>query len=269
MGKNSFAMSLLQGILLGIVQGLTEFLPVSSSGHLVILQSLMNIKESSLAFDALLHLGTLIAVVIYFRAELLLLVRSVWRWAVHRESDRYSRLAFYLVVATLPAAAAGVAFEDWIDEAFQSLTVVGVMLIVTGAILWLSEISEADGKTLEAINIKDSLWVGLAQMAAILPGLSRSGATISAALWQGFDRQEAARFSFLLSVPIIFGAAAVSLKDGLTTAGLANIAVSMAAAAVSGFLAIALLMRLIQEQRLRYFSFYCFIIGSLALALAK
>ena len=268
MGKNSFAMSFFQGILLGIVQGLTEFLPVSSSGHLVIFQSFMNLKENTLAFDALLHLGTLVAVVIYFRTELMLVVGSIFRWLIRREKDKYSTLAVYLAAATVPAAAAGVAFESLIGEAFESLAVVGAMLLVTGAILWLAESRASGVKTLESMNLKDSLWVGLAQMAAILPGLSRSGATIAAGMWQGFERREAAKFSFLLSVPIILGAAAVSLRDGLSVYSISIVAAAMAAAAISGFVAIAALMKLIQEQRLRLFSVYCFIMGSLALALA-
>lgn len=267
-GKNCSIVSIYQAIFLGLVQGLTEFLPVSSSGHLVIVQNLMNFKQDPLAFDALLHLGTLAAVLVYFRAELALLAASILKWLFKRERDKYTALAGYLAAATVPAAVAGVVFEKLFSDAFQSVMVVGSMLFVTGAILWLADGRPRGAKTLENISLADSLKVGLAQAAAVMPGLSRSGATISAGIWLGFERREAARFSFLLSVPIILGAALFSLKDGISAVGAPAAAAAMAAAAGSGFLAIAGLMRIIQEQRLRLFSVYCFIMGSVAFALA-
>lgn len=261
-------MSILQGIFLGLIQGLTEFLPVSSSGHLVIVQHLIDFKQDPVAFDALLHLGTLVAVVVYFRGELALLAGSVWKRLIKRESDRYATLAGYLVVATVPAAVAGVVFEKMFSDAFQSVGVVGLMLLVTGTILWLAEGRARGAKTLETLSFSDSLWVGLAQAAAVMPGLSRSGATICAGIWRGFERREAARFSFLLSIPIILGAALFALRHGLGAVGAPAAAAAMATAAGSGFLAIGWLLKLIQEQRLRLFSVYCFIVGSIALALA-
>lgn len=268
MGKNTPSMSIYEGILLGLVQGLTEFLPVSSSGHLVIVQRLIHFDQDALAVDALLHFATLVAVVLYFRRELMLITASLWAWASRRQRDRYTTLAMYIVTATIPAAVVGVIFEKLFSDAFESVTVVGLMLILTGVVLWLAE-GVGDGvKTLESMNLRDSLWVGCAQMAAIMPGLSRSGTTISAGLWRGYERREAAKFSFLLSIPIILGATLVALKDGLPAGDISVVAAAMVTAGVSGFFAIGLLMKIIHEHRLRLFSVYCFIMGSLALVLA-
>lgn len=261
-------MSILQGMFLGLIQGLTEFLPVSSSGHLVIIQQLIHFEQDPIAFDALLHLGTLVAVVAYFRGEVALLTASVWKWLIRRESDRYTTLSGYLLAATAPAAVAGVAFEALFSDTFQSFGVAGTMLIVTGAILWLAEGRPQGAKTLETLSLRDSLWVGLAQAASIMPGLSRSGATISAGIWRGFERREAARFSFLLSIPIIVGAAVFALRRGLGDVGAPAALAAMATAAASGFMAIGWLLKLVEGQRLRLFSVYCFIVGSIALALA-
>ena len=260
-------MSLYQGILLGLVQGLTEFLPVSSTGHLVIVQRLIRFDGNPVAADALLHLGTLVAVVLYFRRELALVAGSVFKWATRRGRDRYTVLAFYLLVATIPGAAAGAAFEKFFSAAFESVTVVGLMLITTGVILWLAESVRPGEKTLESLSLSDSLLVGLAQTLAIMPGLSRSGATIAAGIWRGFDRREAAKFSFLLSVPIIAGAAGFELAKTKESAISPYLLVGTVVAGLSGWLAIGLLIKMVQEQRLRFFSVYCFIVGSLALAL--
>jgi len=262
-------MSLVQGILLGLIQGLTEFLPISSSGHLVLFQRFIDFQGPALAVDSLLHLGTLMAILVYFRTEIGLVARSVWRWVRRRERDEYTTTAFYLMVASIPAAVAGIAFEDFFSSAFSSTMVVGVMLFITGGVLWAIEGRAEGTMTIEKMSLGDSVWVGLAQMVAIMPGLSRSGSTIAAGMWRGVAREDAARFSFLLAVPIIAGASiyevlGTSMEGVETTAAAAGVA----AAAFSGFMAIALLMKVIREQKLRLFSVYCFIVGSVAIAVS-
>lgn len=260
-------MALFQGIALGVIQGLTEFLPVSSSGHLVIAQKLMRTDQGSLAVNALLHLGTLVAIMVYFRHELVLLSKSIWNWLIWRRKDEKFGLVVYLAAASIPAALGGALFEKYFDETFNSTLVVGLMLLATGSVLWLVESQKQGIRTLDTIKLSDSVWVGLAQMAAILPGFSRSGATIAAGIWRGFERTEAARFSFLLSIPIILGASGVSLLRGVPTSNMPSLIAGMIAAGISGFLAIAVLMKVIQEQRLRLFAVYCFIMGSIAIIL--
>ena len=263
------AMSLAHSVLLGLVQGLTEFLPVSSSGHLVLVQRFIEFRGPALAIDSLLHFGTLMAVLVYFRSEIMLVLRSIGRWLRTRERDDHTTIAAYLVVASVPAAVAGIAFEDLFSHAFNSTAVVGVMLFVTGAILWIIEGWTETNRPLEKMSLSDSVWVGLAQMAAIMPGLSRSGSTIAAGMWRGVAREDAARFSFLLAVPIIAGATVYELL-GTSLAGVEPTAAAagVAAAAFSGFVAIALLMKVIREQKLRLFSVYCFIVGSVAIAVS-
>lgn len=260
-------MSFFDGVLLGLVQGLTEFLPVSSSGHLVIMQSLLNFRGPALVFDTLLHLGTLSAVLVYFHRDLAIVGRSLWRLASRGERDTYTSVALYLVVATIPAAVAGVLFEDLFTEAFNSVLIVGFMLILTGMLLWAAEAWGAGTKELEKLTFRDSVFVGLAQAIAIMPGISRSGATIAAGMFRGVSREAAARFSFLLSIPIILGASGYALlKHGSDFPAAAVALGGVAAAALSGFVAISLLMKLIREQRLRLFSVYCFIVGGAAIA---
>ncbi len=262
-------MTLAQGILLGLIQGLTEFLPVSSSGHLVLVQRFMDFQGPALAVDSLLHFGTLLAVFAYFRTEIGLVVRSTVRWVTRRERDEYTTTALYLVIASVPAAVAGIAFEDFFSSAFSSTLVVGAMLLVTGVVLWVIEGRVEGVRPLEEMSLTDSVWVGLAQMAAIMPGLSRSGSTIAAGMWRGVAREDAARFSFLLAIPIISGATLYEvLGTNMEGVEFSTAAAGVAAAAFSGFLAISVLMKVIREQKLRLFSVYCFIVGSLAIAVS-
>lgn len=262
-------MTLAQGILLGLIQGLTEFLPVSSSGHLVLVQRFMDFQGPALAVDSLLHFGTLLAVFAYFRTEIGLVARSTVRWVTRRERDEHTTTAFYLIIASVPAAVAGIAFEDFFSSAFSSTLVVGAMLLVTGVVLWVIEGRVEGVRPLEKMSLSDSVWVGLAQMAAIMPGLSRSGSTIAAGMWRGVAREDAARFSFLLAIPIISGATLYEvLGTNMKGVEFSTAAAGVAAAAFSGFLAISVLMKVIREQKLRLFSVYCFIVGSLAIAVS-
>lgn len=262
-------MDLFQAIILGLVQGLTEFVPVSSSGHLVLVPWLLGWPKPSLTFDTTLHLGTLLAVLVYFRDDIGTLARA-WLGSIARRSLScpYARVAWLVALATVPAVVVGVAFRDFIEYAFSSPQVVGVFLIGTAAILVLAESlgSASRGKITE-IGWLGALTVGLAQALAILPGVSRSGSTIAAGLLVGISRAEAARFSFLLAIPIIFGAGAAQLISLVShpepTGHLTSMMVGFVVAAVSGYLAIGLLLGYLRERSLYVFATYAGLLGAL------
>ncbi|MEE1157243.1 MAG: undecaprenyl-diphosphate phosphatase [Methanobrevibacter sp.] len=265
-------MDIFQGIIIGIVQGLTEFLPVSSSAHLIFIQNILGV-ESSLAFDTFLHLGSLLAVLIYFRADIYKMIRA-WLLSIgdilqHRfregfYSDPYKRLAWYVILATIPVGIAGVFLESHVDALFAgALYVPGFFLFVTGTILYLSQRMASGQIDMSHMGWFQSLFMGLGQACAIMPGLSRSGTTIAAGLVVGLDKEFAAKFSFILSIPAIFGAFILQLKDiglSLGTDGAAVI-LGFIAAFISGYLAIKWLLDLIQNRSLDIFSYYCWIVG--------
>ena len=265
-------MDIFQGIIIGIVQGLTEFLPVSSSAHLIFIQNILGV-ESSLAFDTFLHLGSLLAVLIYFRADIYKMIRA-WLLSIgdilqHRfregfYSDPYKRLAWYVILATIPVGIAGVFLESHVDALFAgALYVPGFFLFVTGTILYLSQRMASGQIDMSHMGWFQSLFMGLGQACAIMPGLSRSGTTIAAGLVVGLDKEFAAKFSFILSIPAIFGAFILQLKDiglSLGTDGAAVIS-GFIAAFISGYLAIKWLLDLIQNRSLDIFSYYCWIVG--------
>lgn len=268
-------MNAIQAIIMGLVQGLTEFLPVSSSAHLVFADHFLHLRLSeadTVSFDVLLHLGTLIAVLVYFRTDILhlltaaghLLRRPRQAWA----TNPFSRLFVLLVLGTVPAAIIGVAFKDFFSEAFQSVPMTAMLLFVTAAMLiWITR-RQTGERTLEGATWKDALTIGAFQAFAILPGVSRSGSTITGGLLRGLDREAAPRFSFLLSIPIILAGGLFDLKDTLET-GLAlpplMLALGFIAAAVSGYAAIVLLLGMIRCGRLDRFAYYCLTVGILVL----
>ena len=265
-------MNIFQGIIIGIVQGLTEFLPVSSSAHRIFIQKLLGV-ESSLAFYTFLHLGSLLAVLIYFRADIYKMIRA-WLLSVgdilqHRfkegfYSDPYKRLSWYVILATIPVGIAGVFFESQVDALFAgALYVPGFFLFVTGTILYLSQRMVSGQIDMSRMGWFQSLFMGLGQACAIMPGLSRSGTTIAAGLVMGLDKEFAAKFSFILSIPAIFGAFIVQLKDiGSSMSGDgAAIILGFVAAFISGYFAIKWLIDLIQNKSLDIFSCYCWIVG--------
>ena len=219
----------LEALVLGIVQGATEYLPVSSSGHLVIAQHLVGLEEPALFFDIVLHLGTLVAVVWYYRRDLVELVLETFAalrnlasghsWKETLQSHPGFRFALLIVVGTIPTAVIGLAFEDTFERLFGSVRLVGLMLIVTGAVLSAdASCSRCEGATQPAMTWVDALVIGVVQGVAITPGISRSGITIGVALLLGIERATAARFSFLLSIPSILGALLLRL-DGADDGG--------------------------------------------------
>jgi undecaprenyl-diphosphatase len=257
-----------QGALLGLVQGLTEFLPVSSSGHLVIAEQVLGVRRGGVAFEVALHVATLAAVLVVYRARITSLLYGLRNG--ERPAWRYLAL---LALATVPAGLAGVLLGDWFEQAFNSLAAVGADLLVTGAILWSTKRAAVRSETGEP-SWGGAAAIGLAQAFAILPGISRSGSTVAAALWAGVPPARAAEFSFLMSVPVIAGAAILELpKMSAATApvGAGVLALSMATALVTGVLAIKTLVRLLERGAFYRFAPYCWAlgVGALLWALAR
>jgi len=265
-------MDIFQGIIIGIVQGLTEFLPVSSSAHLVFIQHILGV-ESSLAFDTFLHLGTLIAVIWFFRYDIIKMI-SAWilsiqdiirgRFKEGFYSDPYKRLAWYVILATIPVGIVGLFFEDAVDSLFSgALYVPAFFLFLTGTILYLSQRMASGNVNMNNISKKEALWMGLGQACAILPGLSRSGTTIAAGLTIGLDKEFAAKFSFILSIPAILGAFLVQASDigSALDANFLPVILGFIASVIAGYMAIKWMLDLIKNRSLDIFAFYCWIVG--------
>lgn len=269
-------MAAVKAAVLGLVQGLTEFLPVSSSGHLVLGQHLFGLKEPELLFDVVLHLGTLVAVFIVFRKELVDLVLEFLRLPglirdrrlgrAWRERAQF-RMMVLIVIGSVPTAILGFAFKDWFESLFSSTLAVGLALVFTGAILYLTKSLKGVGRGVHGFGPADSLLVGLAQGLAITPGLSRSGLTICTGLFLGLERELAARYSFLLSIPAISGALVLQLRDFKPGVfGPVDLGIGFVSAFLSGLFALVILLRLVKRGRLHYFSYYCWLIGLTTIA---
>ena len=271
-------MPIIHAIVLGLVQGLSEFLPISSSGHLLLTPWLFGWNDFSdvsveKAFDVALHLGTLIAVIAYFRKDLVVYVRDGLRMVVQKEKPRTNegRLAWLLVVASIPAALFGAIAGNWIDEHLGKPVIIAASLIVFGLLLaWADR--RLGKRKFEEMNSRDAIVIGLAQVIALNPGTSRSGISISAARILGFDRDTAVRFSFLLSVPVTAGAVAVKLlelfKDGIPEGLVMPMIVGIVTAGISGWLAVAGLLKLIRSKSFDAFVIYRVIAGVAILAIA-
>lgn len=265
-------MTHLETILLGVVQGLTEFLPVSSSGHLVIFENLLGFKEPEILLDASLHLGTLLAVCIYFRSDLKKMIQELWAWVAPGSQNGalgpHALLALMVVVGSIPTAFIGLIFKDPLEALFSSVTTVGVMLLVTGVIVGVTKfISRNHGKW-DQVGIWMALAIGTVQGLAIIPGISRSGSTIVCALLLGLNRETAGRFSFLLSIPAIIGAVGLHLEsDAIARVGIAPLTVGFASSALVGFFALKLLMGMVKKGHFYYFAPYCWVVGILTIIL--
>ena len=256
-------MTFLEGLVLGVVQGLTEFLPVSSSGHLTVLPALVNLPTPPLLFDIAVHAATLAAVLFYFRADLLALVRGLAGKGA--EPGRERRLAGLLVLATIPAVVVAVLWESPLEELFSQPRLASAALVVCG--LWLLSASFLKEGEVEAEGLAwpKALLVGIAQAVALVPGISRSGATIATGLLLGLKRHEAPRLSFLMMVIAVAGAMLKGLLDlvqeGPGTLAAAPVVAGFAAAALSGYLAIGLVMKFVEKGRLAIFATYCIAAG--------
>jgi undecaprenyl-diphosphatase len=254
-------MSIFEAIILGIIQGLTEFLPVSSSGHLEIGKFILgdeSLPEESLLFTVVLHFATALSTLVIFRKEVLEIFKGLFqfRW------NEQTQFSLKIIISMVPAAIIGVVFNDQIEALFsRQLLLVGAMLCVTGLLLYLADRAK---KTEKKVGYVHAIIIGVSQAIAILPGISRSGATISTSVLLGIDREKAARFSFLMVVPLIFGKMAKDLMDGgimeSNTEALPLI-LGAAAAFVSGLIACKWMISLVKHSQLRYFSYYCFAVG--------
>lgn len=262
-------MTLAQAIFLGLLQGLTEFLPVSSSGHLAIAQHyLPGFTQPGVLFDVMLHVGTMVAVLLYFRREIAQLLFSPFRRG--EEARTHRRLLLLLLLSCLPTAAIGLLFEDFFKGLFHNLPAIAAMLLVTGSFLFFAE-RRRRGKRKEAdLSWRDALLAGTVQGGAIIPGISRSGSTIAALLLKGVDGETAARFSFLMALPAVFGAALLELREAAAVAA-GQLPLYLAGTAVAfgtGLLAIHLLLAVIRRRRLFAFAVYCWLVGGLFFCLS-
>ncbi len=271
-------MDIIQAIILGIVQGATEFIPVSSSGHLVIVPWLLGWEKPSLLFDTMLHWGTLVAIFVVFWRDFLALIRA-WFGSIARRSfaDPNARLAWFIIVGTIPAVAAGLLFNDFLESMFLNPQAVGFFMLITAGLLagseQLAKRSQAT-RDLDHMNWTDAIVIGVAQSFALLPGISRSGSTIAAGLGRGIRRDLAARYSFLLGTPAFLGAGLLQLvktvgDNSATLAGnVAPMVAGFIAAAVVGVLAIRFLLRYLRNRTLYVFSIYCLVVGLLTITLS-
>lgn len=254
-------MELLKAVLLGVIQGFTEFLPISSSGHLVIGSKILDFQEQGLAFDVFVHLGTLLSVCVVFRREILAMVRApLLYFSGDRGEEVMQNIRWdaYIVIATVPAVFAGLFLKDSIHGIFSNLFLVFFMLFITGILMVGSQFLKCRNVVLEG---KHALLIGCAQSLAILPGLSRSGSTIFTGMVLGIERQVVARFSFIMSIPVILGAVTLQLgelaRNPPLPDSLVNIGAGTVAAGLSGYFAIVLLLDIIKKNRLQWFGYYC------------
>ena len=258
-------MDILQAGILGLVQGLGEFLPISSSAHLVIVPWLFNWEDPGLTFDIALHIGTLIAVAIYFWKDWLQLITK----GVTDARSREGRLFWYLVLATIPGAMIGLLLEKKAETSFRNPVLIAIMLISLGIVLYWVDRKSAKKIEAENISLKTSFLIGLSQALAIIPGVSRSGITMTTGLFLGLTREGAARFSFLLSAPIIFGAAIVKVPHIIANPAVitTNFIVGMVVSCVTGIASIGFLLRYVQTKTFLPFAWYRFILGALILTI--
>lgn len=261
---------IIKAIIVGIVQGLTEFLPVSSSGHIVIAQEILNIhfeEDENLLFAIVLHFATALSTIVIFGKDILQIFKGLFQFKNNEEF----RFSLKIILSMIPAALVGVLLKDTLEEIFSNLLVVGCMLLVTAALLYFADRAKNTGKP---VGYKDSFIIGIAQgFAAMLPGLSRSGSTISTSILLGNDKSKAARFSFLMVLPLIFGATAKMFLDASETGGLSigNMPVGalvggFLAAFISGLFACKWMIELVKKAKLAYFSIYCVIVGLIVIS---
>lgn len=260
-------------VLLGLIQGLTEFFPVSSSGHLVIAKHFLQLHLPGVAFEAFLHFGTVLAVIVLFRNEIKELVISFFD-SIHKlfqgenilnifKNNSSSKLAWFLVISTIPAAIIGYTFSSYFEMLFSKPMIASFMLAVTGVLLWFGNKNYAGGsKNISEITCKDAIFIGLAQAFAIIPGISRSGITVIAGLSRNLDREFAAKYSFILSIPLILGASMYKIKDlSSLNINLFILILSGLVAAISSYGAMKIFIGLLKNRKIYFFSYYLWILS--------
>ena len=259
-------MDIIRAIILGIIQGLTEFLPVSSSGHLELGKAILgsdDIGEQSLVFTVVLHFATALSTIVVFRKDILEILRGLLQFKWNEEF----KFSLKIVLSMIPAVIVGVLFEDELEALFGgSIVLVGFMLLITGLLLFLADRAKDTTKT---VSNNNALIIGLSQAIAMLPGISRSGATISTSVLLGIDKAKAARFSFLMVIPLIFGKIAKDVLDAKITLDsdqIVPLSAGFIAAFLSGLVACTWMIALVKKSKLSYFAIYCFIVGIIAIA---
>jgi undecaprenyl-diphosphatase len=254
-------MDIIQAIILGIVQGLTEFLPISSSGHLAVLQKIFDIRESPIFFDTIVHLGTLFAVIFYLRKEIFSILKTL-------KEKQTLKFIFMIGLATIPAVFAGLFLEDKIEVIFSSMTLIGVCFLITSGILFLTKFLSKYNKEEKDLKWYNSLFIGMFQALAILPGISRSGSTIAASIFIGLKKESAFKFSFLLSIPVILGAFILQLSKQnfvLFSDGYLSNILGFIMAVIFGLLSLKIIEKVLIKGKLHYFGIYTFILGLIIL----
>lgn len=248
----------LEAFILGIIQGLTEFLPISSTGHLYLGRNLFGLQEAGLLLDTMLHLGTLLAVFVFYKDEFIKMIKNP-----------FSKMTFLLIVGTIPAIVIGVLFKDFFDEISKTGVTIGWEFLVTGIFLWFAESIKNGHKKMDQITYKDALIIGTFQAAAMLPAISRSGLTIVAALWRKLDRETAAYFSFLLSSPAIAGAVVLQSLDLMSGKGeeisLSALIVGIVSSAIFGYIAVKWMVNYLKKHSLKPFAVYVWVLGLVVL----
>ncbi|MFD1551603.1 UDP-diphosphatase [Putridiphycobacter roseus] len=258
-------MSIIEAIILGIIQGLTEFLPVSSSGHLELAKFIMgdeSLPKESMMMTVVLHFATALSTVVIFRKEITQIIKGLFAFKWNEEL----KFSLKIIISMLPAAIVGILFNEELETFFSGkILLVGVMLILTGVLLLMADRAKHTDKN---VSFSSALIIGISQAIAILPGLSRSGSTISTSVLLGIDREKSARFSFLMVVPLIFGKIAKDLmSDEFVTTSLnyTNLSIGFIAAFLTGLVACTWMIKLVKKSKLSYFSIYCFVIGTVAI----
>ncbi len=258
-------MDYLDSLILGIIQGLTEFLPVSSSGHLELGKSLLgdnSLPKESMIFTVVLHFATALSTIVVFRKDIIEIIKELLKF----EWNSNTQFIFKIIISMLPAALIGFFFETELESLFSNnIVLVGAMLIITGLLLLLADRAQNTSKN---VSFKNAFTVGVAQAVAILPGISRSGATISTAVLLGIDKTKAARFSFLMVIPLIFGKIFKDIFSGelsYENAQITSLGIGFIAAFVSGLLACTWMIRLVKNSQLKYFAYYCAVVGIIAI----
>jgi len=264
-------------ILLGLIQGLTEFFPVSSSGHLVIAKYLLRLRLPGVAFEAFLHFGTVVAVIVLYNKDikelLISFLKSIYQLCRGENmsdifrNDSSSKLTWFLGISTIPAAIIGYAFDSYFEILFAKPIITSFMLVITGILLWLgNKYYVGNGKNILEITYRDAIIIGVAQAIAILPGISRSGFTIIAGLSRNLDRKFAAKYSFILSIPIILGASIFKIKElSSLNIDLTILVLSGLAAAISSYSAMKIFIGLLINKKIYFFSYYLWIVSGLTI----
>jgi undecaprenyl-diphosphatase len=270
-------MTFLQSLILGIVQGLTEFLPISSSAHLVLVPFWLGWQipaDEAFVFDVLVQMGTLLAVIIYYWKDLVQIAIKFVGGIIHKEpfADPDARMGWYLILATIPAGVIGMAIKSKVEATFASPVATACLLLITTALLIGAELFSKQKRNLDSITWRDALIIGFFQAVSIFPGVSRSGSTISGGMFRHFDRKSSARFAFLMSIPVMLGAGAVSVKDMLGIANLSAflpvMAVGFIVAGIVGYLSIRWLLNFVSKRPLYGFAVYCAAVCVLTLIVA-